>query len=126
MSKNKKRISILILLLLVTCTLCLSVSFSTGKVMAEETGSFEMAYGANLKLGKDGLRFKVRFDKSTYDKIVTDDKENKVELHAYITYAEDFADYANNYINMQNKIGGKLDETKIYKIGLYYKFSYAI
>ena len=120
MSKNKKRISILILLLLVTCTLCLSVSFSTGKVMAEETGSFEMAYGANLKLGKDGLRFKVRFDKSTYDKIVTNDKENKVELHAYITYAEDFADYTNNYVNMQNKIGGKLDETKIYKDGEYY------
>ncbi len=80
-------------------------------------GTFEMVYGGSVKLSKDGLRFCVKMDEGYYRYITSEN----VDLYAYISPAEKFNEIQDgNYKDLAVKVGGKLDEAKIYKDGSEY------
>ena len=77
---------------------------------------FVIENGAGVKLTQNGLRFIVKMDK-TYRDLIADDN---VELWGYIAPVEEF-DKVSEYKNLAVKVGGQLDESKIYeKDGFYY------
>ena len=90
-----------------------------------ETGVFEMEYGASVKLTTDGLRFKAKMSKDYYDMLVTNDGASKVDLFGYIAPVEEF-DKVDEYKDLGKKVGGALDEGKIYEKDGYYWVNIAI
>ena len=96
-----------ILSLLVSISLCIT------PVKAASAGGivFEMEYGASVKLSGNGLRFKVKMDEGYYDYITQNDD---VELYGYIAPVQEF-DKTSNYEDLSVKVGGVLDEGKIYE-----------
>ena len=96
----------------------LSISLSATPVKAASGSVFEMEAGAGVKLTANGLRFKAKMDQDYYDMIVNNDA---VELWGYIAPVEEF-DKVEAYKDLGVKVGGKLDESKIYQgdDGYYY------
>ena len=110
MKKNFKLTTIIACVAMFIASLILSISFYTTPVYA--AGSvFEMEYGASVKLSENGLRFTAKMDKAYRDMIVNNDN---VELWGYIAPTEEF-DKVTAYSDLTVKVGGNLDESKIYQ-----------
>ncbi|MDY4187026.1 MAG: cohesin domain-containing protein [Candidatus Borkfalkiaceae bacterium] len=72
----------------------------------------KMQYGASIKLAADGLRFKIKMNKSTADYINSGDE---ITLNAYVAPASEFEKITDGeYKNLAVKVGGALDKQKIY------------
>ena len=120
MKKSIKISTIFACIMMFIASLILSVSLyvKPTKAAASTSGVFEMEKGASIKLSTNGLRFKAKMDKTHYDWIVGSDD---VELWGYIAPVEQF-DTVSEYKDLSVKVGGKLDESKIYQEedGYYY------
>lgn len=87
---------------------------------SNENGTFEMVEGASVTLGKDGLRYIVKMDKTVYDTVVTNDAANQTKLSFYIAPARVFQSADGDYSNLSGKTEIEVNESQIYKIGDYY------
>ena len=115
MTKRMKLTSIFVAVASFFFALILSLCLYVKPAKAASARVFEVEYGASVKLSDNGLRFIAKMDKEYYDQIVTNDTAGKVELWGYIAPIEQFEngdDYANT---LGIKVGGKLDENKIYQ-----------
>ena len=108
MKKNFKIKTLIACVAILIASLFLSVSFYSTPASAAGT-VFEMEYGASVKLSTNGLRFTAKMDKEYRDYIVDN---AHIELWGYIAPTEEF-DKVTDY-NFAVKVGGKLDESKIY------------
>ena len=117
MKKSLRITTILSCVVMFLISIVLSITLYVFPVKAASSNVFEMEYGASVKLSTDGLRFKVRMSQDYYDKIVTNDTANQVKLYGYIAPVEQIASRADNYqdfIEHGTRVGGVLDESKIY------------
>ena len=123
----KKALKTSLLFVLSICMLLsvafLSFSLTSSKAYADETQEiFQMEKGASIATTKDGLRFMVNMNGAVYQKLVTDDVENKKGLSVLIapkSYYEELTD--SEYINLRKCVKIDIDEEKIYSYnGLYH------
>ena len=126
MKKSIKLSTIFASVIMFIFSLFLSVSLFVTPASAAGGSVFEMEYGASVKLTGNGLRFKVKMDKDYYDMITTNDTADKVELWGYIAPVEEFDKVGGSYKDLAVKVGGKLDENKIYEKDGYYYANIAI
>ena len=119
MTKKMKLTSIFAAVATFFIALILSLCLYVKPVKAASERVFEMQYGAGVQLGtgKDGLRFIAKMDKDYYDQIVTNDTADKVKLYGFIAPVEEFegiTDYEDFIPESNKRVGGVLDEEKIY------------
>ena len=86
----------------------------------EPADTFEMVQGAQVKLTGDGVRFIVKMGSNVYDRIVTDDAGDDVELHVYIAPKSLFDATSGDYSALSKKVDIKIDESLIYSNGGYF------
>ena len=103
-------------------SLALSFFFFVAPVRAAQGTVFEMEYGAGVKLGENGLRFIAKMDAEYYNWIIENDN---VKIYGYIAPTEEF-DKVSEYKDVAVKVGGMLEENKIYEDDGYYKVNIAI
>ncbi|MBE7078234.1 MAG: hypothetical protein E7377_06030, partial [Clostridiales bacterium] len=107
-------------------SILLSLSLFVKPAKADASSVFEMEYGAGVKLNEtNGLRFKAKMSQDYYDQIVTNDPDDKVKLVGYIAPVEEF-DKVAEYKDLGVKVGGNLDESKIYQEDGFYHANIAI
>ena len=119
MKKSFKLTTLFTLIVAFFASLVLSISLYLTPAKAASDSVFQMEYGASVQLSKNGLRFKAKMSKDYYDMIVTNDSENNVLLYGYIAPVQEFD---KGVENLDVKVGGELDENKIYQgeDGYYY------
>ena len=122
MKKNFRLTTLVICIATFIASLVLSVFFYVNPVRAAAGTTFEMEYGAGVKLGKNGLRFIAKMDADYYNWIVENDN---VKLYGYIAPTEEF-DKVDEYKDLAVKVGGVLDENKIYQDDGFYKVNIAL
>ena len=110
MKKNFKIKSIMVVVAILITSLMLSVSLFVTPAQASACEVFEMEKGASVKLSDNGLRFTAKMDAGYRDMIVNNPN---VELWGYIAPTEEF-DKVSEYRDLAIKVGGQLDESKIY------------
>ena len=123
----KKALKTSLLFVLSICMLLsvafLSFSLTSSKAYADETQEiFQMEKGASVATTKDGLRFMVNMNGAVYQKLVTDDVDNKMDLSVLIapkSYYDELTD--SEYMNLIKCVKVDIDEDKIYSYnGLYH------
>ena len=124
MKKSIKLTTIFTCLVAFFASLILSISFSIMPAKAETSPVFQMESGASIKLSGNGLRFKAKMSQEYYDMLVTNDSGDDVLLYGYIAPIEvlDSMTEYSDFIGGGKRVGGKLDESKIYQgeDGYYY------
>ena len=123
MKKRMKIRSLFTCIVAFIATLLLSVCTYVFPVRAAGGEVFAMEYGAGIQLSKNGLRFKAKMDQAYYDMLVTNDPQDNVQLYGYVAPVEEFdkIDYlGGEYASIAIKVGGVLDEDKIYQENGYY------
>lgn len=83
-----------------------------------QTGVFEMESGTALKIGQEmknggGMRFVVKMEKSVYDYIIENDS---VEFGVIIAPKNLMIAANGDYLNMDKKVGGKIEKERIYQV----------
>lgn len=123
MKAIKLRNVLLFILVALVSVCCIGTALSTNTANAQ-TVTFEMVKGAQLGLTKDAIRFVVKMDESVYDKVVTNDAEEKVKLSVYVAPIQFFnaleGENAGKYNLLSKKLEIKIDEQKIYTSEGYY------
>ena len=123
MKKRMKIRSLFTCIVAFIATLLLSVCTYVFPVRAAGGEVFAMEYGAGIQLSKNGLRFKAKMDQAYYDMLVTNDPQDNVKLYGYVAPIEEFdkVDFLKGeYAEIATKVGGVLDESKIYQENGYY------
>ena len=124
MRKGIKLTTICTCLVAFFASLILSLSLMVMPAKAEAVSVFQMEYGASVKLSGNGLRFKAKMSQDYYDRLVTNDPNDDVLLYGYIAPIEvlDSMTEYSDFIDGGKRVGGKLDQNKIYqgKDGYYY------
>ena len=123
MKAIKLRNVLLLILVALFSVCCIGTLLSTNTANAQ-TVTFEMVEGAQFGLTRDGIRFVVKMDESVYDKVVTNDAEDKVKLSVYVAPIQFFnaleGENAGRYDLLAKKVEIKIDEQKIYTNQGYY------
>ena len=123
-----KRLSYLLVSMILALCACAFALVNVAPTKANATGEavtvFQMVNGASVKINNDGgVRWKVKMDQDTKDKIVNSDSDS---LKFIITYADFFANVTDDTYYETLSQGNRayiitVDEAKIYKMGdLYY------
>ena len=124
MRKSIKLTTICTCLVAFFASLILSLSIIITPAKAETGSLFQMEYGASVKLSGNGLRFKAKMSQDYYDMLVTNDPNDDVLLYGYIAPIEvlDSMTEYSDFINGGKRVGGELDQDKIYQDedGYYY------
>lgn len=119
--KRSKKVVALALGCVATATLgCFAVNAVPAKAEVNND-KFEMYYGAQVALTKDGMRWVIEMGQNTYDKIVTNDTENNVYLTAFISSKTQFDKITDGaYNNLATKVEIQFEDEDIYYNGEYY------
>ena len=122
MRKSMKWTTLFSCVVMFFISLILSISLIATPVKAETSSVFQMEYGASVQLSKNGLRFKAKMSQDYYDMLVTNDSNDEVLLYGYIAPIEvlDSMTEYSDFIAGGKRVGGQLDENKIYKEDGYY------
>ena len=122
MMKTKNKISVLALGCVASLALG-GVALNTAPAKADvDNDKFEMYYGAQVALQKDGMRWVVQMGQNVYDEIVTNDADEKVALTVFVSSVEYFnAVEDGDYSQLGKKVQIDIPEDMIYtNTGYYY------